>query len=70
MAYINSIKGVWAFLKRGFTGAYHNISVKYLLKYIDEFVFRLNEGSCEIDRMSNLVGNFGGKQLRYKDLIK
>ena len=73
MAHTNGIESVWALIKRGLTGTYHNVSKKHLARYIDEFVFRLNEGRCEvdtIDRMTALVRGFGGKRLRYKDLIK
>ena len=64
---------LWALLKQGLTGTYHNVSVKHLPRHIGKFVFRLNEGSCEIDmadRMEALAKGFGGKRIRYKDLIK
>ena len=60
-------------IKRDLTGTYHNISVKHLPRYIDEFVFGLNEGNCQVDtldRIGTLVKGFGGKRIRYKDLIK
>ena len=69
----NSIESVWALLKRGLTGTYHNVSTKHLPRYVDEFLFRLNDGNCQtdtIDRMEALVKGFGGRRLSYKELIK
>ncbi len=73
MAHTNGIESVWAVLKRGYNGVYHNWSVKHMARYIDEFAFRLNEGNVErdtIDRMESLCANIIGKRLPYKELIK
>ena len=73
MAHTNGIESVWALLKRGLTGTYHNVSVKHLARYVDEFSFRLNEGNCQvdtIDRMKALAKGFAGKRLPYKELVK
>ena len=73
MAHTNGIESVWAVLKRGHNGTFHNISTKHLSRYVDEFAFRLNEGNVEvdtIDRMTSLAGQIGGKRLTYKELIK
>ena len=37
----NSIESVWAVMKRGIYGVYHQVSKKHLQRYIDEFTFRL-----------------------------
>ncbi|MFX0132961.1 MAG: IS1595 family transposase [Candidatus Hodarchaeota archaeon] len=71
MAHTNSIESVWAVLKRGYHGTFHNFSVKHLQRYINEFTFRLNEGNCKIetmDRISALFQKSLGIRLTYKEL--
>ena len=55
MAHTNSIESVRAVLKRGFYGTYHSFSKKHTGLHVDEFVFRLNEGSCRIDTVHRLT---------------
>ncbi len=72
LAHTNGIESVWAVLKRGFYGTYHQFSTKHLDRYVNEFTFRLNKGSCAIDtidRISALVRNAGDKRLTYQELI-
>jgi len=72
MAHTNSIESVWAVLKRGYNGVYHNFSVKHLQRYVDEFSFRLNEGDVKIhtlDRINSLLAKTSGKRITYVDLI-
>ena len=38
----NGIESFWAILKRGVYGVFHNVSVKYIQKYVTEFYYRLN----------------------------
>ena len=38
----NTIEGFWSLLKRGIVGIYHNISIKHIDKYLDEFQYRYN----------------------------
>lgn len=72
MAHINGIESVWALLKRGYNGVYHNWSMKHLGRYVDEFTFRLNEGHVNfdtIDQIKSLVDNAFGKRPTYQLLI-
>lgn len=48
IAHTNSIESVWAVIKRGVYGTYHQVSKKHLERYVNEFCFRLSNG----DRMS------------------
>ena len=72
MAHTNSIESVWAILKRGFNGVYHNWSEKHCRQYINGFTFRLNEGNCQIDtqdRLNSLFQGMEGKRLIWKGLV-
>ena len=71
-AHTNSIEAVWAVLKRSTTGTWHHVSVKHLDRYVNEALFPLNEGNCQVDtieRMEALASQVGGRRLRYKDLV-
>ena len=71
MAHTNGIESVWAVLKRGYYGTYHNFSTKHLHRYINEFTFRLNAGNCEIpsmERVDVLIQGAWGKTLTYSKL--
>lgn len=68
----NSIESVFAVLKRGFIGVYHNWSKKHGWRYLNEFAFRPNEGNVKvntIDRLNALVDGAIGKRLTYAGLI-
>lgn len=71
IAHTNGIESVWAVLKRGFYGTYHNFGTKHIQRYVDEFTFRLNEGDCHIpsmERVDSLFKGTVGKTLTYKRL--
>lgn len=71
MAHTNGIESVWAVLKRGYNGVYHNWIKKHCRAYVNEFSFRLNGGNCQIDttdRLDNMFAHMHGKQITYREL--
>ena len=71
MAHTNGIESVWAVLKRGYNGVYHNWSRKHTRAYVDEFAFRLNDGNCSIDTEDRLAALFSamvGNRITFADL--
>ena len=57
-------------LKRGYHGTYHQMSPKYLDRYVTEFAGRHNARPLDtIDRLKGIVRLMVGKRLRYEDLI-
>ena len=42
LAHTNTMECFWSLLKRGIIGQFHNVSSKYLNKYINEFCYRFN----------------------------
>lgn len=72
MACTNGIESVWAVLKRGCYGIFHQFSVKHLQRYVDEFAFRLNEGNCKVptlERMNALFNGVWNRRLNYSSLV-
>jgi transposase-like protein len=72
MDYTNGIESAWAVLKRGIIGVYHQVSVKHLHRYLNEFQFRLNQGNCgytTMERIDSLIAGCWGKTLTYKALV-
>jgi hypothetical protein len=66
-------ESVFAVLKRGIVGVYHQVSPKHLDRYVDEFSFRLNEGNVKnhtMTRLNSFVKGTAGKRLTYKGLIQ
>ena len=69
----NSVESVFAVLKRGLHGVYHHASAKHLGRYVDEFTFRLNAGSCArhtLDRLDSFIGATVGRRLTYERLTQ
>jgi len=67
----NGIESVWAVLKRGIHGVYHQVSEKHLVRYVDEFTFRLNAGNVArhtTERLDSFVDAVAGKRITLKEL--
>ena len=68
----SGIESVWAVLKRGYNGVYHQWSAKHMARYVNEFTFRLNEGTVKrhtLDRLESLVKGAVENRLTYQVLI-
>ncbi len=76
----NSIESMWALIKRGHYGIFHQWSKKHLQRYVYEFIFRLstsglpafdkNDTACGINFVRVLVAGMEGKRLTYKALTQ
>jgi transposase-like protein len=67
----NSIESVWAVMKRGIHGVYHQVSAKHLGRYVAEFTFRLNEGNVKehtLARLDSFVAAVVGRRITYKQV--
>ena len=69
-AHTNGIESLWAMLKRGYVGVYHQMSVKHLDRYVTEFEGRHNSRPLDTEnQMAEMAAGSVGKRLRYSDLI-
>ena len=69
----NSIESVWAVIKRGHYGVYHQMSPQHRFRYIHEFAYRLNEGNVKfdtVDRLESLIRGAMGRRLTWKMLVQ
>ena len=72
MAHTNGIESVWAALKRGYNGVYHQWSKKHMRRYVNEFAFRMNEENVSVHtlkRLDSLVEGTFNKRITYEELI-
>lgn len=69
-AHTNGMESFWAVLKRGYVGVYHQMSVKHLGRYVNEFEGRHNVRTLDTAaQMAAMVKGAVGKRLRYETLI-
>ena len=69
-AHTNGIESFWSMLKRGYMGTYHQMSVKHLDRYVNEFSGRYNARPLDtIDQMTAIARGMVGKNLKYRELI-
>ena len=61
----NGIENFWSLFKRGVIGSFHQVSVKHLHRYLNEFSFRFNSRDSQ-DIFGRIVVNLAiGAALRY-----
>ena len=61
----NGIENFWSLFKRGVIGSFHQVSVKHLHRYLNEFSFRFNSRDSQ-DLFGRIVVNLAiGAALRY-----
>ena len=71
IAHTNGVESFWASMKRGLNGTYHQVSLKHLARYVDEFAGRHNQREADTaDQMSGMVRGMEGKRLRYRELVR
>lgn len=70
--HVNGIESMWAVLRRGLYGTWHQVSRHHLHRYVNEATFRLNEGNVKVHTMTRLA-SFADRafqhRLTYKELI-
>lgn len=64
----NSIENFWSNFKRGVIGSFHQVSVKHLQRYLNEFNFRFNNRSDENIFAAVIIGLVIKDALRYRAL--
>lgn len=66
----NTVENLWSVMKRGIYGIYHQISVKHLQAYCDEFAYRYNSRKIKDgDRFEIALTHLDGR-LKYLTLIQ
>ena len=69
--HVNGIESVWAVLRRGLYGTWHSASVKHLHRYVNEAMFRLNEGNVKnhtLERLAAFAERAFQQRITYKEL--
>jgi len=69
MVYTNEIEKFWAMPKRGYMATYHQMCVKLLHRYVNEFPGKHDIRELgTIEQMAHVVENMAEKRLKYKEL--
>ncbi|WP_420463566.1 transposase [Candidatus Palauibacter sp.] len=68
-AHTNGVESFWALLKRGYHGVYHDMSVKHLQRYVDEFAGRYSIRNADtIRQIEVVVVRLVGRRLLFRVL--
>jgi len=65
----NSVENAWSLFKRSLVGSYHQLSVKHLPAYLDEFGFRFNNRENPYLFRDTLLALIREDALPYKKLV-
>jgi transposase-like protein len=68
IVHTNSLENVWSLFKRSIVGSYHQISVKHIDRYVDEFEFRFNNRNNPFLFRDTLLRLLASSNLEYKNL--
>jgi len=66
----NTAEGVFSLFKRSIVGAFHQVSVKHLDRYLDEFSFRFDNRNNPYLFRDTLLRLIASENLEYKELTK
>jgi hypothetical protein len=66
----NTVEGVFSLFKRSIVGAFHQVSVKHLDRYLDEFSFRFDNRNNPYLFRDTLLRLIASDNLEYKELTK
>ena len=70
IVHTNTLENVWSLFKRSIVGSYHQVSVKHLDRYLDEFEFRFNNRHNPFLFRDTLLRLLASPNLEYKNLTK
>jgi len=70
IVHTNTLENVWSLFKRSILGSYHQISVKHLDRYLDEFEFRFNNRHNPYLFRDTLLRLLATPNIEYKKLTK
>ena len=66
----NTVESAFSLLKRGVVGTYHQLSIKHLQRYLNEFGYRFNRRE-DADKFEQTVGRLAGvKPMPYAKLVE
>ena len=66
----NTVEGVWSLFKRSIVGAYHQISVKHMDKYLDEQAWRFDGRRNPYLFRDTLLKLLEAKAMPFKELVQ
>jgi transposase-like protein len=70
LAHTNTLENVWSLFKRSIVGSYHQLSMKHLDRYLDEFEFRFNNRHNPFLFRDTLLRLLASGNIEYKELTK